>query len=547
MADRKTAKQFIDIEDGKYYAIVLGLRAVDSLDLNEVGTMTIRLGQTEKELTQLIRTGFGFRYVLMQAQVNTDDDKYIELVAGETLVNAFFSIGLTTQTPISVRECSDTNLITNGTFTGSATGWTLGTNWSYNDNDIMRVNQTGTATQAVSATTGNDYAISFDMNCPTAASESELINVSFGNHSFTPSLLAPEVTYIRENIGSNHTLSIGSLVNSTAPLTVDNVSIREVTGSNLIDENDWDLGEGWERAGNAGVGTDWANESSFYQLVSGLSDASTYRVAFTIDGFFSDDEVWVGVGDFDGDNTTTVAVSAGHTYVDHVAVIADPEDAYIFFMFPSGWYRKITNVSLKLKTGSTYGPELVTNGSFSNSGSGWTFEGFTTKFGGPGYLLYKPNLSTLPEYAPSVITAVAKVQQNMPFPNFVIAGQGGSGENDYALFKKSTTNDFALWRSPVYQIGKKFDVQSIVFNLASAIDANTEIVPVLYFDDELTSSAGATINSTNYSSKLIKITSKNFDNSVSGESNFFLELQFHGSSLSTVNLPITINLDVKET
>lgn len=33
---------------------------------------------------------------------------------------------------------SATELVTNGTFTGSATGWTLGTSWSYATNKVSR-------------------------------------------------------------------------------------------------------------------------------------------------------------------------------------------------------------------------------------------------------------------------------------------------------------------------------------------------------------------------------------------------------------------------
>lgn len=163
-------------------------------------------------------------------------------------------------------------------------------------------------------------------------------------------------------------------------------------------------------------------------------------------------------------------------------------------------------------------------------------------------------LGVLPTYNPSIISALTKVQQNSEFPQFVIGGQGTGG--DYALFKKSSTYDFSVWRSPVYNIGRNFDVLEIKFAVIPAITTNITIIPVLYFDNEDSNSIGTTINLTNYpvdgagnNQKLIKLTSKNFGtatNVTHGRHNFFLELQFTGTALAVVKLPITIDLEVEE-
>lgn len=152
----------------------------------------------------------------------------------------------------------------------------------------------------------------------------------------------------------------------------------------------------------------------------------------------------------------------------------------------------------------------------------------------------------LPEYDPSIITVVSRVQQNLGFPQFVI---GGRGTGTYMLFKKGSTYDFTLWRSPVYSIGQDFDVLEIKFAVEGGITGNKEIIPVLYFDDESMTSVGTEINSTNYtnSEQLIKLTSKNFANATHGHSNFFLELQMTGTALSVVKLPITIELEIENT
>jgi len=151
----------------------------------------------------------------------------------------------------------------------------------------------------------------------------------------------------------------------------------------------------------------------------------------------------------------------------------------------------------------------------------------------------------LPTYASSLITAVGKVEQKLPFPTYIMGGRNAS---TYQLFKKSTTYVFNNWRSPVYQIGKNFDILEITFPIIPDMTTNMSIIPVLYFDNEDTNSVGITINPTNYpnSERLIKLTSKNFSNSVHGRNNFFLELQFQGSALAVVGLPINIELEVEE-
>lgn len=152
----------------------------------------------------------------------------------------------------------------------------------------------------------------------------------------------------------------------------------------------------------------------------------------------------------------------------------------------------------------------------------------------------------LPAYHPSLISSVTRVEQNLPFPQFVI---GGRNAGSYKLFKKSDIGGFNIFRTKSEQIGKDFDIMSISFNLLSDLDANTEITPALYFDDESTSVIGTTINNTNYSNdnKLITLTAKNFGNQVHGESNFFLEFRFTGSTLAVIGLPIFIDVDILDT
>ena len=154
----------------------------------------------------------------------------------------------------------------------------------------------------------------------------------------------------------------------------------------------------------------------------------------------------------------------------------------------------------------------------------------------------------LPTYNPSIITSVTKVYQNLPFPQFVLAGQGTGSL--YQLFKKTNIHNFSIYRTPVYQIGKDFDVMEITFNLIQDLDVGMNIIPKIYFDNERTTSVGTQINYINYpntsTNKLVRLSPKDFSNSVHGKHNFFVEFQFTGQVLETVSLPIFIDIETHE-
>lgn len=59
---------------------------------------------------------------------------------------------------------SGSELVTNGSFTGSATGWSLGTGWSYASNHVATTGSvSGTLSQSIAVTAGKTYTISIDI------------------------------------------------------------------------------------------------------------------------------------------------------------------------------------------------------------------------------------------------------------------------------------------------------------------------------------------------------------------------------------------------
>lgn len=151
----------------------------------------------------------------------------------------------------------------------------------------------------------------------------------------------------------------------------------------------------------------------------------------------------------------------------------------------------------------------------------------------------------LPAFAPSIISAVARVQQGLAFPKFIFGGLGGQAADEYSLFKKSNDYTFAVWRSQVFRIGEPFMVKKIRLPLSGPIGSGQEIIPILRFDGNSDSSVGTIINSAQYtdSEQIITLFPDNFNDQVVGINDFFLELQFTGSERIGVTFPIFIEVE----
>lgn len=157
------------------------------------------------------------------------------------------------------------------------------------------------------------------------------------------------------------------------------------------------------------------------------------------------------------------------------------------------------------------------------------------------------NVSIPPTYSPSVITAIANVEQGMAVPKFIIGGAGGADQNTRALMKKATTYVFSMWQSKRYSIGTPFNIVEINLPLSQEPLTDTLIFPVLNFDDGERIVAGNPIRLFNYpdGGSHITLGPGNFDGNVHGERNFVLELHFRGS-LTDVLLPIKIQIETEE-
>ncbi len=130
---------------------------------------------------------------------------------------------------------SDTELVTNGDFSGSSTGWSESGTWTYgNNNEVCTGNGTNQMlTQSGILTSGKLYTYSIDII--SSALSSQEIRVYVGGTDYITHTLSG----VAETISGNTVSSGANLVirvtssNTSGVLTIDNVSVKEVTRNNL--------------------------------------------------------------------------------------------------------------------------------------------------------------------------------------------------------------------------------------------------------------------------------------------------------------------------
>ena len=135
------------------------------------------------------------------------------------------------------RNTVDTEKITNGTFTGSASSWTLGTGWAYSANTVVKnADGTGTLSQTSAAmatplVAGEVYALEFTVSSMTVG-------------SFTPSVggeTGIAITYVSATVGDTFqqiftATSTADLIftpSNTSRFTIDNISLKKITDGDL--------------------------------------------------------------------------------------------------------------------------------------------------------------------------------------------------------------------------------------------------------------------------------------------------------------------------
>jgi len=129
-------------------------------------------------------------------------------------------------------------LVTNGGFTGNATGWTLTGNWAYNSNNVWAISAgSGNLTQAISElVAGRTYRITFNATITDDASASG----SLGGTAFAVSNGSNSSNVVA---GATNTNFVIAATCSFAPdyVLIDNVSVKEISVATEIEHAIWDV------------------------------------------------------------------------------------------------------------------------------------------------------------------------------------------------------------------------------------------------------------------------------------------------------------------
>lgn len=108
-------------------------------------------------------------------------------------------------------------VITNGTFTGSATGWTVGSGWAYSSNSVSKTsNGTATLNQTITTRIGVLYKLTYTVSALTVGTVTGAGGVARSANG----------TYIEYFVASATTTSIAFTPSNTARLTIDNVIVQ---------------------------------------------------------------------------------------------------------------------------------------------------------------------------------------------------------------------------------------------------------------------------------------------------------------------------------
>lgn len=126
---------------------------------------------------------------------------------------------------------------------------------------------------------------------------------------------------------------------------------------------------------------------------------------------------------------------------------------------------------------------------------------------------------------------------------------GWKDDSGYGIDKYSTTyGNYNVWRSDVFTVGSKFNIDKIRIPFVQSIGANMTLTVKIYKDSasntpSATDKTLTTVNNTNYpnSEKFIEIYPE-----IVCDNDFFIQLEWTGSALLTVNLPIIIDIDIHD-
>lgn len=253
-------------------------------------------------------------------------ESYCNLVAAGDIIRQEFY-----QTPCDTSIVEDplyeditlgAELVTNGTFTGSAAGWTLETGaggaWAYNTNTIeysgtdpvLSAFQTG-----LGLITGRTYRVSFDVTVGAGGIDCDLGlgsgTVNVFNNILTTGTYSVDVLFT----DSDDQISFSAATSGSNVLVLDNVSVREVTFASWVDPASvWNFNDGVACKTLPATGGTFYNGSSDY-----IVDGDYYVVTVDISSYSAGSgSIYIDDGTGSTATNPQAAISANGTYTYYI-------------------------------------------------------------------------------------------------------------------------------------------------------------------------------------------------------------------------------------
>ena len=132
-----------------------------------------------------------------------------------------------TNNRLEVSGSLSAELLTNGTFTGGSSGWSLGSGWTYSSNSVSHsTNGTASLSQSLSIYVGDLYVVTYTISNYTAGT----ITPSLGGVTLAAS--SANGTYTQHVVATAAT-SISFSPSNTARFTIDDVSVKRLSGGTV--------------------------------------------------------------------------------------------------------------------------------------------------------------------------------------------------------------------------------------------------------------------------------------------------------------------------
>lgn len=183
-----------------------------------------------------------------------------------------------TSNRLSVFGTLGSEVVSNGTFTGSASGWTVGSGYAYSSNTVVK-NSNGTAalTQTLSAYVLREYLLTYTISNWTVGTVTPTVT----GGSLTGTAVGANGTYTERFIAATSNGVLTFTPSNTARFTIDSVSVKPLKGTNtasnintggLSIEGEWSNGSPGTTRGMT-VNNDGSNSWTDYRFAGTLRSA----------------------------------------------------------------------------------------------------------------------------------------------------------------------------------------------------------------------------------------------------------------------------------